>query len=149
MSAELQPEEAPRVALVDLRLVGLAGVHLLHGRYGVADEARPLFGIERKIGAEQHVIRAKEGEAALHRVPGSEQCGVAVEHAEVVDGPPREPSERGSVARVIAPRAELIESAADPALAERDHRAQVMRDDDESGVAIEEAPEDQPPYGHA
>ena len=64
-SAKLQPEEATRVALVDLRLVRVAGPYPLHGRDSIADEPPSLLGIERKICAEQHVIGAEEGEPAL------------------------------------------------------------------------------------
>src|SRR6266478_7635822 len=148
-SAKLQSEEAARVPLVDLRFVRVAGPYPLHGLDGIADEPRSLLGIEREIRAEQHMIGAEEGEPALHGVPGPEQRGVAVEHPEVVDGPPLEPSERAAVLGVVAPGTQLVQPAADSPLAERDHRTQVMRDDDETGVAIEEAGEDEAPHGHA
>src|SRR6266849_1491126 len=117
-SESFQPEEASRVALVDLRLVHVAGPHPLHGRDGVADEPRPLLGIEGEIGAEQHVIGAEEGEPALPGAPRPEERGVAVEHAEVVDGAELQPPEGAAVLGVVAPGAQLIEPAADAPLAE-------------------------------
>src|SRR5215468_5352326 len=148
-SGRLQAEEPARIAFVDLRLVQVTGPHPLHGGNGVADEPWAPLWVEGEIRAEQHVIGAEEGESALHGVPGAEEGGIAIEHAEVVDGPPLEASQRPAVIRVIAPSAELIEPTTDPSLAERDHRAQVVRDDDELRMAIEESGEDQTSHRHA
>src|SRR5262245_48498940 len=93
-SGRLQAEETARVAFVDLRLVQVTGPHPLHGGDGVADEPWAPLRVEGKIRAEQHVIGPEEGEPAFHGVPGAEEGGIAIEHAEVVDGPPVEASER-------------------------------------------------------
>src|SRR5215475_616777 len=122
-SGRLQAEETARIAFVDLRLVQVTGPHPLHGGDGVADEPWASLRVEGEIRAEQHVIGPEEGEPALHGVPGAEEGGIAIEHAEVVDGPPLEASQRTAVIGIIAPGAELIEPAADPPLAERNHRA--------------------------
>jgi hypothetical protein len=74
------------------------------------------------------VIRAKEGEPALHGVPGAEQRGVAVEHPEVVDGAPPQACE-AAASSGSSGGSELIEAAPDAAGAEGDHRAHVVRDD--------------------
>jgi len=61
----------------------------------------------------------------------------------------REASQRTTVIGAIAPSPELIEPATDPPLAERDHRAKVVRNDEELGMAFEESGEDPAPHRHA
>src|SRR5262252_4257898 len=93
-SGRLQAQEPARIAFVDLRLVQVTGPHPLHRGDGVADEPWAPLWVEGEIRSEQHVIGAEEGESALHGVPGAEERGIAVEHAEVVDGSPLETSQR-------------------------------------------------------
>src|SRR3989442_1817467 len=111
-SFEPQPEHPARVALVDLRLVLVGGPHARHGLDRVADEPRPLLGIEGHVGPEEDVVRAEERQPGLHRVPRAEEGGVAVEHPEVVDRTLPEPLERAHVLGVVAAASELIQAAA-------------------------------------
>src|SRR5262249_59616030 len=92
------------------------------------------------------VIGAEERESGFHRVPRAEQRRVTVEHPEIVDGAPAQASKRGSVFGIVASASELIEPATDAARAEGNHRAQVMRDDDQLGMTVERPGNYQPTH---
>src|SRR2546426_865976 len=108
-SFESQPEHPARVALVDLRLLLVGGPHARHGRDRVTDEPRTLLGIEGHVGPEEDVVGPEERQPGLHRVPGAEEGGVAVEHPEVVDRALPQARERAHVLGIVAPASELIQ----------------------------------------
>src|SRR6266536_4983491 len=51
----------------------------------LADVHRALFRIERRVGSEQHAVRAEELQAARGRVVRAEERRVGVEHLEIVE----------------------------------------------------------------
>ena len=60
----LELEQPSGVQLVDLAAVVGGDVDLVQHLDDLADEERAAFGIERAIGAEQHVVAAEELDAA-------------------------------------------------------------------------------------
>src|SRR4051812_42601343 len=59
-SGQLQSQQPPRVALVDLLALLVGHINAVHRGDRVAHEPRAALGIEWHIRAEQHVLDAKE-----------------------------------------------------------------------------------------
>ena len=86
------------------------------------------FGIEGRVGREEHLVGAEEVEAADDARAPAGQRGVAVEIAEAFDD--RLAEHGGDVAQVLVggARADLAPADPDARVEERDHRAEVVGD---------------------
>src|SRR5579859_5976567 len=80
-----QTQQALGVAAVDTVLVGGAEAQAFDHPDGLPDvQARR--GLVRRVGGEQHVIKAEESQAALRGRQCPEERGVGVEYLEVIVG---------------------------------------------------------------
>src|SRR3954468_5694925 len=120
----LQAQQAGRVAEVDLAPVAGLERHAVQRLDRLAGEERPAFGVERTIGAEQHVLHAEEVEAAADGAPRAVHRGIAVEHPEEVEGALLHALEQPLVVLVARAGAELVHAVADPVDEKRRHGAE-------------------------
>src|ERR1700722_949017 len=137
-SRELQ--QTPRVALVNLLLVGGRDIQALNAAYGFANvEAGLRF--EGHVGSKHRVIHAEEIQTALGGGLPAKQGRVGVEVAEIVHRPLLHGLAQRDVIFVRSSRAKHVPAVADASLKVRNHPAHVMRDDLEIRPAIEHAGE--------
>src|SRR5436309_4198146 len=125
--------------------------HAVEAVDGAEYEPRTPFRNERHINAEERAVDAEERHAALQGGrAGAEHRRVGVEPPEVVDRPAvPQPPPRREVLRVVAPRADLVQSTRRAPLEVRDDPAEVVGDHERARVAIEEPGEDEPAHGDA
>ncbi len=129
--------------MTDARPVGVGEIEQLQHRDRVADVARPLLGIERAVGGEQHAVGAVELEAADGRRARAEHRAVGIEILEVVKRALLQALQHRPQVLVRGARAELVPAGPDPALEVRHHGAEVVHHDLEVRQAVEQAREHQ------
>ena len=94
------------------------------------------------------MVDAEELQSALDRVRRSEQRGVTVEHAEIVDRSLLQPTAGAGILRIIGPLAELVQSTSNAALEVRHHAAQMVGDDLQIRLPVKQTREEQPTHRH-
>src|SRR5207245_10581012 len=82
-SLELEFKHPHRVAEVDAPGIDLRQLERVQRLDCLADEQRAALRVERAVGAEQHVLRAEEIEAAAERARRAGHRAVSVQHPEV------------------------------------------------------------------
>src|SRR6266850_429083 len=124
-----EAEQFARIFLVDFLFVLDRGRDVVDDTNGFTDKSGTFFRIERHVGAEEHVVRAEESQAALGGRQGAEQSRVRVKHSKIVEGPFFETAEGPDVVFVIRAPAKLIQPPADAPFKIGNHGAHMMRDD--------------------
>src|SRR5258708_872005 len=83
-SGQLELQHADGVAEIYFAPVVFPELQRIDRLDDLADEKRPAFRIERAVGAEEHVIRTEEIQAAAGRRFRAVHRGIGIEHPEVV-----------------------------------------------------------------
>src|SRR6266436_6254335 len=143
-SLELEFKHLHRVAEVDAPGIDLLQLEPVQRLDRLADEQRAALRVERAVGAEQHVLRAVEVEAAADRARRAVHRGVAVEHPEVVHRALGHLLQQRRVVLVRSTGAELVHAVADAVDEERRHRAEMVSDDAQLRQPVEHAREHEP-----